>query len=97
MSRLIVYYEQMIRAKLENGVQIVLNNGKWICADPELAEMLNISQKYWRSREEDFNLGATIRDNVAAAKVLAQFGGEVSFISAADRFAAAASDEKVYC
>lgn len=96
---MIVYYEQMIRAKLENNVQIVLNNGKWICADPELAEMLNISQEFWRSQEEDdedFYSGATSQDNVAAAKVLAQFGGEVSFISA-DRRAAVSIDEQVYC
>ncbi len=87
----------MIRATLENDVQIILNNGKWICADPELAEMLNISQEFWRSREkEDFSPGAPSKDNAAAAKVLAQFGGEVSFISA-DRYAAVAIDERVYC
>jgi hypothetical protein len=71
----------MIRAKLENGVQIILNNGEWSCADPDLQEQLNDSQKYWRSRETDYYLGSITLDHNAAAKVLAQFGGEVTCIT----------------
>jgi len=93
---LVVYYEQMIKAKLENGVQIILSNGEWSCDDPELAEMLNISQEYWRSQEDSFYPGSTFEDNLAAAKVLAQFGGEVSFISS-DGYAPVLSDEQIYC
>ena len=93
---MVVYYEQMIKAKLENGVQIILSNGEWSCDDPELAEMLNISQEYWRSQEDSFYPGSTFEDNLAAAKVLAQFGGEVSFISS-DGYAPVLSDEQIYC
>ena len=91
-----IYYEQMIRAKLENGVQITLSDGKWSCADQSLAELLNSSQAYWRARENEcFLVDAISQDHVAAAKVLAQFGGEVSFI-ASDRYVNASNDESVY-
>ncbi len=67
----------MIKASLENGTTIVLKNGEWSCDDPNLMQKLNNSQNYWRSLEKDSFQGSTFRDNSAAAKVLAQFGGDV--------------------
>ena len=84
----------MIRAKLENGVQITLNNGEWSCADPELTEKLNDSQTYWRSRENDYYLSSITLDHNAAAKVLAQFDGEVSCI-AFDNYAHAPFEQMI--
>lgn len=71
----------MIKASLENGINIVLKNGEWICDDPKLKEMLNDSQNYWRSKETESYQGSVFRDNSAAAKVLAQFGGDVIAIT----------------
>jgi len=78
---LIIYYEQMIRAKLENGIQIILNDGEWSCADPDLTETLNNSQEYWRAKDDGYYPDSGSQDLVAAAKVLAQFGGEVVYIT----------------
>jgi len=76
----------MIRAKLENGVQIILNDGEWSCSDPDLSAMLNDSQEYWKAKDDGYYPDSGSQDLVAAAKVLAQFGGEVIFITS-DRYA----------
>jgi len=75
----------MIKAKLENGVEIILNDGEWSCADPDLAGMLNNSQEYWRAKDDGYYPDSGSQELVAAAKVLAQFGGEVIYITS-DRY-----------
>ena len=72
----------MIKASLENGTTIILKNGEWLCDDVELKKMLDSSQNYWRARENNGLYQSSImQDNSAAAKVLAQFGGDVISIS----------------
>jgi len=86
---------EMISAKLENGIQIILDNGEWICDDPALTEKLNCTQNYWRAKDDGFYPDSGSQDLVAAAKVLAQFGGEVTFVTS-DRCVDAQNEESVY-
>lgn len=85
----------MIRAKLENGVEVIFKNGKWNCADSYLAERLNNCQDYWKSKDEESYFDSHSQDYVAAAKVLAQFDGEVSYIKP-ERYVTTSNDSRVF-